>query len=47
VLLIDQQAFIVALIGAVELLLKFVLRNNRQQSLRIHSVDVCADVFDV
>jgi hypothetical protein len=47
VLLIDQQSFIVAFIGAVELLVKFVLRDNRQQALRVHPVDVGADVLNV
>lgn len=45
--LIDQQAFVVAFIGAVELLLKFVLRHNRQQPLRVHPVYVGTDVLDV
>lgn len=46
-LLIDQQPIVVALVGAVELLLQLVLRHNRQQSLRVHPVDVGADVLDV
>jgi hypothetical protein len=29
------------------LLLQFVLRHNRQQALRVHSVDVRADVLNV
>jgi hypothetical protein len=47
VLLVDQQTFIVAVIGAVELLVEFVLRDDGQQSLRVHSVYVGADVLDV
>lgn len=47
-LLIDKQAaVIVAFIGAVELLLKFMLRHNRQQSFRVHAIDIRADIFNV
>lgn len=45
--LVDQQAVIVAFVGAVELLLKLVLSHNRQQPLGVHAVDVRADVLDV
>lgn len=46
-LLVDQQTIVVAFVGAVELLLQLVLRHNRQQPLRVHAVDVGADVLDV
>jgi hypothetical protein len=47
VLLVDQQSFIVTVIGAVELLVELVLRDNSQQSLRVHPIDVGADVLDI
>ena len=46
-LLVNQQSFIVTVIGAVELLVKLVLRDDRQQTLRVHPVDVGADVLDI
>lgn len=46
-LLIDEQPFVVALVGAVELLLKFVLSDNCQQPLGIHTVYVRADILNV